>query len=324
MHCSIEHGGFEHELHAILGDDAERMTIALRGEAAEVALGEAQAVLAMVQDDERRGRLADLVAAVAGGRARRRRGAGARGADRARSHDGPHPQRLRAGGRAGRAEDVPPAARAGASCRESAREVTRGARRARGQDARARSPCSRRARARSSSRSRVEGLELSVQARPRRRAHPLGRRLMPSRTTSPASTSTRPPLPRRRRRRDGAREGRRAARRAAPTSIVAPASTSPRCSTASGSSSSRPATQGERASTRDASERRIFCNVADVPELCSFILPGAAPPRRRSRSRSRPAARRRRSRSGCATASPRRSASSTSSSRGSCARLARG
>lgn len=38
--------------------------IALRGEAAEVALAEAQAVLAMVQDEERRGRLADLVAAV--------------------------------------------------------------------------------------------------------------------------------------------------------------------------------------------------------------------------------------------------------------------
>jgi hypothetical protein len=38
--------------------------IALRGEAAEVALGEAQAVLALVQDGERRGRLADLVAAV--------------------------------------------------------------------------------------------------------------------------------------------------------------------------------------------------------------------------------------------------------------------
>jgi precorrin-2 dehydrogenase / sirohydrochlorin ferrochelatase len=29
---------------------------------------------------------------------------------------------------------------------------------------------------------------------------------------------------------------------------------------------------GERV-YRDASERRIFCNVADVPELCSFILP---------------------------------------------------
>jgi hypothetical protein len=38
--------------------------IAVRGEAAEVALGEAQAVLALVQDGERRSRLADLVAAV--------------------------------------------------------------------------------------------------------------------------------------------------------------------------------------------------------------------------------------------------------------------
>jgi hypothetical protein len=38
--------------------------IAVQGDAAEVALGEAQAVLAMVQDEERRGRLADLVAAV--------------------------------------------------------------------------------------------------------------------------------------------------------------------------------------------------------------------------------------------------------------------
>jgi len=41
--------------------------IPLSGEAAEVALGEAQAVLAMVVDDERRGRLADLVAAVGEG-----------------------------------------------------------------------------------------------------------------------------------------------------------------------------------------------------------------------------------------------------------------
>ncbi|MDE3189708.1 MAG: hypothetical protein KGL94_02680 [Acidobacteriota bacterium] len=43
------------------------MTVTLRGEAAEVALGEAQAVLALVHDPERRGRLADLVAAVADG-----------------------------------------------------------------------------------------------------------------------------------------------------------------------------------------------------------------------------------------------------------------
>jgi len=41
--------------------------VRLRGEAAEVALAETQAVLAMVQDEERRGRLADLIAAVAEG-----------------------------------------------------------------------------------------------------------------------------------------------------------------------------------------------------------------------------------------------------------------
>jgi hypothetical protein len=41
--------------------------VALKGEAADVALGEAQAVLAMVQDEERRGRLADLIAAVGEG-----------------------------------------------------------------------------------------------------------------------------------------------------------------------------------------------------------------------------------------------------------------
>jgi hypothetical protein len=42
-------------------------SVKLRGEAAEVVLGEAQAVLSMVQDGERRGRLADLVAAVGDG-----------------------------------------------------------------------------------------------------------------------------------------------------------------------------------------------------------------------------------------------------------------
>ena len=41
--------------------------IPLQGEAAEVVLGEAQAVLAMVQDEGRRARLADLIAAVADG-----------------------------------------------------------------------------------------------------------------------------------------------------------------------------------------------------------------------------------------------------------------
>jgi hypothetical protein len=41
--------------------------VKLNAEAAEVALGEAQAVLALVQDEERRGRLADLVAAIGDG-----------------------------------------------------------------------------------------------------------------------------------------------------------------------------------------------------------------------------------------------------------------
>jgi hypothetical protein len=40
------------------------MTVRVRGDAADVALGEAQAVLALVGDAERRGRLGDLIAAV--------------------------------------------------------------------------------------------------------------------------------------------------------------------------------------------------------------------------------------------------------------------
>jgi hypothetical protein len=42
-------------------------TLSLQGDAAEVALAEAQAVLAHVQDEERRARVADLVAAVQAG-----------------------------------------------------------------------------------------------------------------------------------------------------------------------------------------------------------------------------------------------------------------
>ena len=46
---------------------SEDKPIALKGEAAEVALAEATAVLAMVQDEERRGKLADLIAAIEDG-----------------------------------------------------------------------------------------------------------------------------------------------------------------------------------------------------------------------------------------------------------------
>jgi hypothetical protein len=45
----------------------EAKPVSLKGEAAEVALAEATAVLAMVQDADRRGRLADLIAAVEDG-----------------------------------------------------------------------------------------------------------------------------------------------------------------------------------------------------------------------------------------------------------------
>jgi hypothetical protein len=45
----------------------EAAAVRVSGEAAEVASAEAQAVLALVQNEERRGRLADVVAAIADG-----------------------------------------------------------------------------------------------------------------------------------------------------------------------------------------------------------------------------------------------------------------
>ena len=150
--------------------------IAVHGDAAEVALGEAQAVLAMVQDEERRGRLADLVAAVQEGEL---------GDDEAQALEElielglstrPHPQRLRARGRAGRAEDVSPAARRPRALGE--REGGQlGARRARGQRAREREGAvGRSRRVRRLGRGRRARAER--QARSRGRAHPLRRRLM--------------------------------------------------------------------------------------------------------------------------------------------------
>ncbi len=67
IHCAIETGGFEHELHAILGRGRQVTAVRLSEEAREVALAEAQAVLAMVHDEGRRDRLAALVADVGEG-----------------------------------------------------------------------------------------------------------------------------------------------------------------------------------------------------------------------------------------------------------------
>ena len=84
--------------------------VACRGEAAEVARAEAQAVLAMVQDETRRGRLADVVAAVDDGEVDGADADALARAARARPRDRPDPRALRARGRAGGAGALPPAA----------------------------------------------------------------------------------------------------------------------------------------------------------------------------------------------------------------------
>ena len=272
MHCSIEHGGFEHELHAILGKDAHAV-IALRGDAAEVALGEAQAVLALVQDGERRGRLADLVAAVQDGEL---------GDDEAQALE----ELIELGLSSGRIRGIygPEGEQAalktfrrlpgGRALSDSAARGDRGARRARGQDARAGEGAVDRPRLvpRHARRRRARALR---PPRPRRRARALGRCL--------SAALRRLPRP------DGAR-----------CLVVGAARWPTRRSTASRACGRRRASSPTSTSRRmlddvwlvvvatsrdgervfaDASERRIFCNVADVPELCSFILPGAAPAR---------------------------------------------
>ena len=88
------------------------MTTAVRvsGEAAEVARAEAQAVLAMVQDETRRGRLADVVAAVDGGEVEGDDADALAELLELGPRDRPGPRGLRARGRAGRAGALPPAA----------------------------------------------------------------------------------------------------------------------------------------------------------------------------------------------------------------------
>ena len=66
IHCAIETGGLEHELHALLGGTMTE-ALSLKGEAREVALAETQTVHAMARDDQMREAAAELLAAVDGG-----------------------------------------------------------------------------------------------------------------------------------------------------------------------------------------------------------------------------------------------------------------
>ena len=68
MHCAIETGGFEHELHAILGADAARVTtVLLKGEELEVARAEVEAVRAAVGGGDYADLLDDLLDVLADG-----------------------------------------------------------------------------------------------------------------------------------------------------------------------------------------------------------------------------------------------------------------
>ncbi len=64
IHCAIETGGMEHELHAILGEGVTMTTLSLAGEEREVALAEAQSVLAVAGDSGYRDELAFLIAGI--------------------------------------------------------------------------------------------------------------------------------------------------------------------------------------------------------------------------------------------------------------------
>ena len=66
MHCSIEHGGFEHELHAIVGKgDGQRRRIAAEAPRQPRSHSPRRRPCSRSsRTSERRGRLAELVAAV--------------------------------------------------------------------------------------------------------------------------------------------------------------------------------------------------------------------------------------------------------------------
>ena len=87
--------------------------------------GEAQAVLAAVQDEERRGRLADLIAAIGDGELGEDDAQAARGAPRARAPDRPRPGALRPGRRDRPRSSCTAGSPAAASCRRARKRSPR-------------------------------------------------------------------------------------------------------------------------------------------------------------------------------------------------------
>ena len=192
IHCAIETGGLEHELHAILGEDDDELTpspLKRRGRGGRARRGAGRARDGAGRGAPRRG---SPTWSPPCRRARSRRTTQTR--SRSCSSSGLQTGRIRAlyGPGASRPRwRSTGACRAAASWAESAREVTERARRARGQAARRRSRSRRSARARSSSRSTVDGRRALRPPRPpgrtARRASASDERA--SATTWPASTS---------------------------------------------------------------------------------------------------------------------------------------
>ena len=164
IHCAIETGGFEHELHALLGeDDAGAGACASRGEASARSRSPRRRPCSRSQATAGyRDQLAILIAADRGGRGRRPR---ARRRSRSCSSSGSRAGRIRAlYGPGGEQAALRPTAgcRAARALAASAREVTQGA------AARSRARSSSRSRSRPSARVRSRsslaagGIELTV------------------------------------------------------------------------------------------------------------------------------------------------------------------
>ena len=157
IHCAVETGGFEHELHAILGED-DGMSERGRARSGEAARGRARRGAGGARDGAGRGPARPArrrsIAAIDEGEVGGDDADALERAARARAPDRPRPRALRPGRRAGGAARSTAGCRAGRELAASAARGDRGARRRSRARARRRSSCARSGPARSRSRSR--------------------------------------------------------------------------------------------------------------------------------------------------------------------------